>query len=469
MLKNRNRKTNENGITMTALVITIIMIIIISVPLIVQINNPNKLNALDKLKRDLVNLKESVSIAYEISINFDTYDVNAYNYIGPKAPSSLVEKLKDKTQESVQVINPNDTENNYYIIDFDKLKSVLSSKYNMDFDKPYYGKENSNLSGKSKSDLESITDDVYIINNKSRTIYYVKGIEYEGETYYRYQENYTEIDETLPGSILLRKNAPMIYVDGLNYADFDGDKVADGIIVADLAADCTDTTVYKKGNPWGNSYGSFSYVKQTTGLNEYSSEDYTYTTQYTNGERKETKTVTGTLITCTKNAGKPRYYVLSLGDYDFDTYNNSVNKRHSWYYSASVSKKLDNYHDGTYNDFGEGKIFTDYNIKKWNSSAYGAQNGDSTDLDLWGVIQDKVKEGWFVPSRAEWAAFASYLGLNSSVTNPNYSKYGLTWWYWSSAQQGNNSVYTIRSGIMTRLRCNRRYYLSSSSYDFLKQ
>lgn len=424
MLKNRKRKTNENGITMTALAITIFVIMLIAVPITVQISDPNKLNNLDKLKSDLVNLKESISISYDKSINFNTYDINSDNYIGPKAPSSLVEKLSGKEQEGIQVINSNDTQDNYYIIDFTKLNSILSSKYNMSLDKTYYGKENLDITGKSEEDLEKISDDVYIINNKSRTIYYVKGIEYEGTTYYRYQEKYSELDEILPGSTLYRSQAPTIKVEGLKYADIDGDKVADGIIVADISKDSTDTNTYKGGNPWSDYRGSFSYIKQETGLKEYKEEPYTYTGGNSN--------VSGTLVTCTNDSGNPRYFILSLGNYDLST--------HYWYNSASG--KLDNYHSESYNDFGEGKKFTDYYIEKWNTLAYGTQNGGSSATDMWGIIQYKAKEGWFVPSRAEWAAFGSYLNTSNARTDTNYyENYGLSRFYLSSAQYTKDNIY----------------------------
>ena len=41
-------------------------------------------------------------------------------------------------------------------------------------------------------------------------------------------------------------------------------------------------------------------------------------------------------------------------------------------------------------------------IASWNAEEYGAQNRSSTYEDIWGVIQEKVAEGWFVPSKSEW-------------------------------------------------------------------
>ncbi len=81
-------------------------------------------------------------------------------------------------------------------------------------------------------------------------------------------------------------------------------------------------------------------------------------------------------------------------------------------------------------DFGKGKENTEKMIKYWNEKKYGAQDDNGTYKDMWGAIQEEVAKGWFVPSRAEWAAFAEELGITSS----NYSSKGLSDWYWSSSQ-----------------------------------
>ena len=77
----------------------------------------------------------------------------------------------------------------------------------------------------------------------------------------------------------------------------------------------------------------------------------------------------------------------------------------------------------------------------WNGAKYGERNkGSST--DVWSVISVsmpmgvyKVETNWFIPSRAEWAAFGSALNITSS----NYSEYGLSNTYWSSSL--NSSYY----------------------------
>ena len=64
---------------------------------------------------------------------------------------------------------------------------------------------------------------------------------------------------------------------------------------------------------------------------------------------------------------------------------------------------------------------------KWGSNGgYGAQNEN----DMWGLIQNEVSKGWFIPSKSEWAAFGDNLG----VTANNYNKqFNLSFYYWSSS------------------------------------
>lgn len=84
-----------------------------------------------------------------------------------------------------------------------------------------------------------------------------------------------------------------------------------------------------------------------------------------------------------------------------------------------------------------GRVNTERMIASWNSSQYGEQNDNSTYDDMWGVIQDEVAEGWFVPSKSEWAAF----GATFDITSSNYSTFGLRDIYWSSSQNGTGSIY----------------------------
>ena len=226
------------------------------------------------------------------------------------------------------------------------------------------------------------------------------------------------------GTTLPASSFPRISVNGLKYADIDGDGIADGIIVADISKDSTDTTTYKGGNPWGGDdvWGSFSY-KVTSGLREYS-ENKSY--KYTNADGS---TVDGTLVKCTNSTGTPMYYIISLANYD--------NNAHYWYKNA-----INMNDDSTFTskDFGKGKKNTEKMIDRMKNhsdkSQYSVDYGEATtgtNADIWNIIEDKVKEGWFVPSESEWAAFASYLNTSETSTDTNYyENYGLSNWCWGS-------------------------------------
>ena len=100
-------------------------------------------------------------------------------------------------------------------------------------------------------------------------------------------------------------------------------------------------------------------------------------------------------------------------------------------------------------------------IAKWNAKAYGEQDECSDHKDMWGQIQTKVKDGWFVPSRAEWAAFAGELGITSS----NYGNFGLSNSYWSSSQSSALGAWfaSFNLGSMGFITVNSNYYVRLSA------
>ena len=131
-----------------------------------------------------------------------------------------------------------------------------------------------------------------------------------------------------------------------------------------------------------------------------------------------------------------------------------------WYDAAYG--KLNKTVGSSENDFGQGRENTEYVNNKWNdpSLPWGAHNANSSYDDIWEVIQEEIADGWFVPSKSEWAAFAKAFDITSS----NYSsKYGLSHYYWSSSQNstytayyadfGNGNIYggSVRSGNYVRL------------------
>ena len=189
------------------------------------------------------------------------------------------------------------------------------------------------------------------------------------------------------------------------YADIEGDGTVDGIIYADLA----------KGNTgdgqWTDSDGNYT-IPTEENVKDY----YISKTDY-EGDFGIQDVLSPT------GSGADRFYVMALSDIDANT--------HYWYYNAYGN--MSDYDTTTSGDFGTGRANTETMISKWNNSGYGEQNAN----DMWGLIQNEVENGWFVPSRGEWAAFAEELG----ITKSNYTNFGLSNWCWSSSQSNTGRAY----------------------------
>ena len=207
------------------------------------------------------------------------------------------------------------------------------------------------------------------------------------------------------------------------YADLDstGEITVDGVIFADLVGE-------EENGEWGsNGWGVYT-IPSETGLKQY----------YIKGEYTDEHFGTGKVIAPMEGtSGNERFYVMALEDINPGT-------RYCWYDAAYGNLDSSYNVSGTDNDFAvagaepTGRINTERMIASWNAEEYGAQNANSTYDDMWGVIQNEVDDGWFVPSKSEWSAFGSAFG----ITRSNYSsKYGLSSYYWSSSQNDTYRAY----------------------------
>ncbi len=121
---------------------------------------------------------------------------------------------------------------------------------------------------------------------------------------------------------------------------------------------------------------------------------------------------------------------------------------------------ISDYATVTSTGIGAGKTNTANMIAKWNAEAYGTKNVDESYLDIWGVVEN----GWYVPSKDEWSAFASVFGIyeDDSYYSPiEYGNYwtssleneGLAWWCQISSSLMYEG-YFISSGAQVRLGTN---------------
>ncbi len=200
------------------------------------------------------------------------------------------------------------------------------------------------------------------------------------------------------------------------YADLNGDNEPDGVIYADL-------TVGNKGSgKWSEDNEFYTIPNNLTNPKEYSVIVENY-----NGPLA--KFGAGDIIAVSGNeSGNDRFYIMDLSDF---TTNGPI---YDWYNAAYG--KLDNYGDDQ-KVFGTGYDNTARMIANWNEKKYGEGDQCSSHKDMWGQIQGKFEEGWFVPSKAEWSAFAEELGITSS----NYTSKGLSGWCWSSSQSNTYTAW----------------------------
>lgn len=208
------------------------------------------------------------------------------------------------------------------------------------------------------------------------------------------------------------------------YADVDGNGTVDGIIFADLAVG-----------------GSYSAIPADE-LKSYKVSQEGYNGKFS------TKPVLSP-----SGSGKDRFYVMALENFDSNMY--------TWYANAynNGNGLMTDYVSTTSPDFGKGKANTATMISKWNAQAYGKQNARSGYKDLWGVIENKANQGWFVPSSGEWDTFVGELG----ITKDNFSNLDLDFLLWSSTQGDSKSILAIwysRIGIAIGLdNANSYHYI----------
>ena len=192
------------------------------------------------------------------------------------------------------------------------------------------------------------------------------------------------------------------------YADVDGNGSVDGVIYADLAIGGS--------GQWYNENGAYT-IPKGSGFKKYT----------VSGSHTESGFGTKDVIKVANESGNKRFYVMALSN---------VSGRESWYDKAAGN--MNDYSTATSGEFGTGEKNTQTMISKWNSEAYGSQNSG----DMWGLstIQSGTLnglEGWYVPSKGEWAAFGAAFGIKES----NYSAYGLSYNYWSSSQYNSREVW----------------------------
>lgn len=153
---------NEKGITLLVLTITIVIMLILIFTLTINVNDYVERKNKTNFDTDIEKIKEKIEIYY--SRNKTIPITNKYT--------------------NVEMLNKNVNDNdNYYVIDLNKLE--LSG---LNYGSDYYSIED------KTAEVSNLLD-IYIINEQSNAIYYPKGIEYEGKTYYSLENHAIKIQD----------------------------------------------------------------------------------------------------------------------------------------------------------------------------------------------------------------------------------------------------------------------------------
>ena len=154
------KKVNsEKGITLTTLVITIVVLMILSFSITASIKSTIETRNYNGVKEDIINLSEEIRVYYlnngELPIDTSkTYDLKEYG-----VPDSD--------------INPND-EGDYYRIRTSLLNDVIL-----------------NNGGLENNEENADTDDMYVVNESSLTVYYLMGAILDGQRHYTIVDDFS--------------------------------------------------------------------------------------------------------------------------------------------------------------------------------------------------------------------------------------------------------------------------------------
>lgn len=153
---------NDKGVTLVALAVTIVILTVLAVTLTASATSTIELKQYNRVKEDIIALSEEVKVYYVKNNKLPIYNEKEIDLKSYGVPD------KD--------MNPNDS-GNYYPIDVTKLSSDIELNC-----------------GNGNKNKDFTTDDLYVVNESSLTVYYLKGI------YLNKERHYTIIDDFSGGS-----------------------------------------------------------------------------------------------------------------------------------------------------------------------------------------------------------------------------------------------------------------------------
>ena len=197
------------------------------------------------------------------------------------------------------------------------------------------------------------------------------------------------------------------------YIDINGDGIPEGVIFADLA-------VGGEGRWWPSDceWLASRYLKHTSYVIPPVKEglkDYIVTDTYThpiNGKQE---------VLAPSGEGIDRFYIMDIND----SIKNSCSIKSLPFFDKVKTKAK----------FGTGRQNTINILNQWKNDICNQKD----DKDLWNYIQDKVDNGWFIPSCEEWSAFNKNLNIREH-TNVSFKGF-YTDYYCVSTQTPDKNFY----------------------------
>ncbi len=162
---------NQKGITMITLTIAIIILVLVSNILIYNGKDGVYAKKLENMYNDIESLRDKV-VEYYVQYGRIPADTNIEYQLDGKAD------LKNNW-----VSTEENEAGKFYVIDLKALEGVTLN----------YGKDYQKISSTMSSDEISKLTDIYIVNDVTQNVFYVKGIKVKDKTYYSDREK----DETV--------------------------------------------------------------------------------------------------------------------------------------------------------------------------------------------------------------------------------------------------------------------------------
>ena len=207
----------EKGVNLISLTIAVTVILILTGTIIVSSVSSLKSNKLRNMQADIDNLRDKVS--------------NYYSQYGEIPADKKIEYTNIEHIRSSGVISEVVDTGAFYVIDLSAIENVTLN-YGKDYDKIRNGEAT------TEEEINKLTD-LYIINGESHNIFYVAGIELDGEKFYT---DYTS-EEADTVAVDLR------YVDGVKIPEgfyYVGGSKEEGLVISDVQGDDLENS--KGGN-----------------------------------------------------------------------------------------------------------------------------------------------------------------------------------------------------------------------------